>query len=217
MLVRERMSHPVIFIHPETSMQEALDLMRKEHIHRLPVVNKQGLLIGIITEADLDKASPSEATSLSIWEIRELVSKVKVEKIMTRDVVTVNDDTPIEEAARIMADGNFSGLPVMHANKLVGLITETDLFKIFIELFGGREAGVRITIEVPRAPGQIAKITKAIFEKGGDILAFGTFLGETSDTGQITIKVDGMKKEELVEAITPLVIRIQDVRESSPK
>jgi acetoin utilization protein AcuB len=217
MLVRERMSHPVIFIHPETSMQEALDIMRKEHIHRLPVVNKQGQLVGIITEADLDKASPSEATSLSVWEIRELVSKVKVEKIMTRDVVTIIDDTPIEEAARIMADGNFSGLPVLHDNKLVGLITETDLFKIFIELFGGRESGVRITVEVPRAPGQIAKIAKTIFDKGGDILAFGTFLGESSDTGQLTIKVDGIEKDKLVEAITPLVARVQDVRDTFSK
>jgi acetoin utilization protein AcuB len=217
MLVRERMSHPVIFIHPETSMQEALDIMRREHIHRLPVVNKQGLLVGIITEADLDKASPSEATSLSVWEIRELVSKVRVEKIMTRDVVTINDDTPIEEAARIMADGNFSGLPVMRESKLVGLITETDLFKIFIELFGGRESGVRITVEVPRAPGQIAKIARTIFEKGGDILAFGTFLGESSETGQLTIKVEGIAKEQLVSEITPLVTRVQDVRDTFAK
>jgi acetoin utilization protein AcuB len=214
MLVKERMSHPVIFIHPETSMQDALDLMRKENIHRLPVVNKQGQLVGIVTEADLDKASPSEATTLSVWEIRELVSKVKVEKIMTRDVVTVDDNTPIEEAARIMADGNFSGLPVMRASKLVGLITETDLFKIFIELFGGREHGVRMAVEVPRGPGQIAKIADVIFKNGGDILALGTFLGESSDTGQLTIKVDGINKDRLVEAITPLVIRIQDVRET---
>jgi len=217
MLVKERMSHPVIFIHPDTSMQEALDIMRKEHIHRLPVVDKHGQLVGIITEADLDKASPSGATTLSIWEIRELVSKVKVEKIMSRDVVTIIDDTPIEEAARIMSDGNFSGLPVMHGDKLVGLITETDLFKVFLELFAGREPGVRITVEVPRGPGQLAKLTKAIYEKGGDILALGTYLGESSDTGQVTIKVDGVKKDDLVQALSPLVIRIQDVRDRPSK
>lgn len=212
MLVRERMSHPVIFIHPDTSMQEALDIMRNEHVHRLPVVNKNGQLIGIVTEADLDKASPSVATTLSVWEIKELVSKVKVEKIMSKDVVTVAEDTPIEEAARIMADGNFSGLPVMRGPKLVGLITETDLFKVFLELFAGREAGVRITVEVPREPGQLAVLTKAIFDLGGDILALGTYLGESSDTGQVTIKVDGISKDDLVEALSPLVIRIQDVR-----
>jgi len=212
MLVRDRMSHPVIFIHPDTSMQEALDIMREEHVRRLPVVNKTGQLVGIVTEADLDKASPSVATTLSVWEIKELVSKVKVEKIMSRDVVTIKDDTPIEEAARIMADGNFSGLPVMQDDKLVGLITETDLFKVFLELFAGRESGVRITVEIPREPGQLAKLTKAVFELGGDILALGTYLGESSDTGKVTMKVDGIKKDDLVKALTPMVIRILDAR-----
>ncbi len=212
MLVRDRMSHPVIFIHPDTSMQEALDIMREEHVRRLPVVNKTGQLVGIVTEADLDKASPSVATTLSVWEIKELVSKVKVEKIMSRDVVTIKDDTPIEDAARIMADGNFSGLPVMQDDKLVGLITETDLFKVFLELFAGRESGVRITVEIPREPGQLAKLTKAVFELGGDILALGTYLGESSDTGKVTMKVDGIKKDDLVKALTPMVIRILDAR-----
>ena len=214
MLVRERMSHPVITIRPETTMQEALDLMRREHIHRLPVVDKRGILVGIVTDADLDKASPSEATTLSFWEIRELISKVKVEKIMARDVITIDEDTPIEDAARIMADRSISGLPVMHNDKLVGLITETDLFKIFLELFAARESGVRISVEVPRGPGQLTRLTKAIFDQGGDILSMGTYLGENSEIGQITFKVDGVKKDDLVKAVTPLVSRILDVRGS---
>jgi len=195
-------------------MQEALNLMRKEHIRRLPVVDRRGEMVGIVTEADLDKASPSEATSLSVWEIRELISKVKVERIMAREVVTIEDDTPIEEAARIMSDFGVSGLPVMQEEKLVGLITETDLFKIFLELFGGRDPGVRMVIEVPRGPGQLAKITQAILEKGGDIIALGTYLGETADTGTITFKVAGIEKDELVKAIEPLVLRVLDVRET---
>lgn len=213
MLVRERMSHPVITIHPEASMQDALKLMKAEHVRRLPVVDKRGLMVGIITEANLDKASPSEATSLSVWEIRELVSRVKVEKIMTREVISVEADTPIEEAARIMADCHISGLPVLHEEKLVGLITESDLFKIFLELFGARDPGVRLSIEVPKSPGQLANITQKIFELGGDILALGTFIGENSEVGQITIKVDGIQKDKLVEAIKPHVLRILDVRE----
>lgn len=212
MLVRERMSHPVITIHPEASMQDALKLMKAEHVRRLPVVDKRGLMVGIVTEANLDKASPSEATTLSVWEIRELVSRVKVEKIMTREVITVDADTPIEEAARVMADCHISGLPVMHEDKLVGLITETDLFKIFLELFGARDPGVRLSIEVPKAPGQLANITQKIYELGGDILALGTFIGENSEVGQITIKVDGVQKDKLVEAIKPHVLRILDVR-----
>ncbi len=214
MLVKERMSHPVITVYPETSMQEALNLMKKEHVRRLPVVNHRGELIGIVTETDLDRASPSEATTLSVWEIRELVSKVKVEKIMIHDVVTIEDTTPIEEAARIMSDSDISGLPVMRDGKLVGLITETDLFKVFLELFGARYPGVRLAVEVPRGPGQLAKLTHAILEKGGDIVALGTFLGESAETGTITLKVHGVDMKELVQAITPLVLRILDVRDT---
>jgi acetoin utilization protein AcuB len=189
--------------------------MRREHVRRLPVVNKRGQLVGIVTETDLAKASPSQATSLAIWEIRELVGKVKVEDIMTKEVVTISDDTAIEDAARVMTDSKISGLPVLHDGKLVGLITETDLFKVFLELFGARDAGVRITVEVPREPGQLAKLTRAIFELGGDIVALGTFLGETTDTGQITVKVDGVPLDTLVDAIIPNVTRIVDVRVSN--
>lgn len=217
MLIRERMSHPVITVNVKSSMKDALDKMRREHIRRLPVINKRGQVVGIVTETDLAKASPSEATTLSVYEVRELTSKVKVEEIMTADVVTVTEDTPIEEAARIMADCDISGLPVMRDGKLVGLITETDIFKIFLELFGARESGVRMTVEVPKAPGQLAKLTRAIFELGGDILALGTFMGELSETGQITVKVDGVPMEALVAAVRPLVIRIADVRESEKK
>jgi acetoin utilization protein AcuB len=217
MLVRERMSRPVISILPDTTMQEALDLMRKEHIRRLPVVDKRGYMVGIVTEADLDKASPSKATTLSVWEIRELVSKVRVEKIMTREVLTVDENTPIEEAARLMADNNISGLPVMDGDKLVGLITETDLFKIFLELFGARDAGVRLTLEVQRMPGQIAKIAQAVYEKGGDIVALGTYLGESADTGQIMLKVAGMEKDALIEVVHPFVLRILDSRTSEQR
>lgn len=212
MLVRERMSTPVITIYPDASMQEALNLMRKEHIRRLPVVDKRGHMVGIITSADLDKASPSEATTLSVWEIRELISRVRIEKIMSRDVISISDDTPIEEAARVMADSNVSGLPVLQGDKLVGLITETDLFKIFLEMFGARFPGVRMSVEVPRGPGSLAKITQEIFQMGGDIVSLGTSLGENSETGQITMKIDGIEKDRLIAAVTPHVLRVIDVR-----
>lgn len=214
MLVRERMSHPVITVRPDTTMQDALEIMRKDHIRRLPVVNKRGQIIGILSEKDVLKASPSEATTLSVWEARELLRKVKVEEIMTSEVVTVSDDTPLEEAARVMADCKVSGLPVLKDGRLVGLITETDLFKTFLELFGAREEGVRLTVLVPKGPGMLAKLTQAIFDLGGDIVALGAFEGDSSETGHITIKVQGIEKETLVNAVSPAVIRVVDVRES---
>ncbi len=214
MLVKERMRYPVITAYPETNLPEAMEIMQREHIRRLPIVNNRGQVVGIVSDSDLLKASPSEATTLSVWEARELTRKITMDEIMTREVITVSEDTPIEEAARIMADSKVSGLPVMREGKLVGIITETDLFKTFIELLGGREPGVRLTVYVPRGPGQLAKITSKIFEMGGDILALAISEGDSKETGQITLKVAGIPEARLVEAISPLVQRVVDVRET---
>lgn len=213
MLVNERMSHPVITVHPELSIQEALKRMREEHIRRFPVVDQRGRLVGIVSERDLLHAAPSDATSLSIWEVNYLVSKITVEKVMTRRVTTVAEDTPLEEAARIMADNKIGGLPVVHDGKLVGIITETDLFKIFLEMLGAREPGIRLAVLVPNVAGELAKLTRAIYNAGGNILALGTFLGESSQNREVTIKVAGVDSRSLISAVEPLVERIVDVRE----
>ena len=215
MLVKEHMRHPVITAYPETNLPDALDIMNQEHIRRLPIVNNRGQIVGIVSDSDLLKASPSNATTLSVWEARELTRKITMDTIMTRDVITVEEDTPIEEAARIMADRKISGLPVMREGKLVGIITETDLFKVFIELFGGREPGVRLTVYVPRGPGQIVRLTSRILELGGDIIALATSEGDTKETGQITLKVAHIPEEQLVRSISHLVLRVVDVRETA--
>ena len=214
MLVKERMSYPVITIHPDTPIHEALNLMRLEKIRRFPVVDKRGRLIGIVSERDLLHASPSDATSLSIWEVNYLLSKLKVEKVMTKQVITVSEDTPLEESARIMADNKIGGLPVIRNGKIVGIITETDLFKIFLELLGARDPGVRMALLVPNVPGELAELTQAIFGVGGNILALGTFLGESSENREVTLKVDGVEKQKLIEAVQPFVERVIDVRGS---
>ncbi len=215
MLVGERMSRPVITVHPETPMQEALNLMRNEKIRRLPVVDKSGRLVGIVTEKDLLHASPSSATSLSVWELNYLLSKITVDEVMTREVVTVTEDTPIEEAARLMVDNHAGGLPVMRGEEVVGIITETDLFKIFLELLGAREAGVRISALVRNVPGELARLTRAVYEAGGNILALGTFLGESTQNREMTLKVEGVPKEALQKAVEPVVVRVLDVRETT--
>ncbi len=134
MQVRERMTQPVITALPETPLQEALNLMREKGIRRLPVVDGKGRLRGIVSDRDLLHASPSDATTLSIWELNYLLSKVTLKDLMTRDVVTVNGDTPVEEAAHLMVEKKIGGLPVMEGDNVVGIITETDLFKVLVEL-----------------------------------------------------------------------------------
>jgi len=214
MLVGERMTHPVITIRPKMPIHDALNLMKKEHIRRLPVVDKKGNLVAMVSESDLLHASPSDATSLSIYELNYLLSKITISHIMSTDVITVDKETPIEEAARIMADNKIGGLPVVLNKKVVGIITETDLFRVFLEMLGAREPGVRIAALVPNTPGELAKLTKAIFDEGGNIIALGTFQGQSSENREITLKVSGINSEVLKKTIEPYIEQIIDVRES---
>ena len=213
MLVRERMSHPVITIQPEIPILQAHGLMRKEHIRRLPVIDKSKRLVGIVSEKDLLHAEPSDATSLNVWEVHYLLSKITVKEVMTRDVITVAEDTPLEEAARIMADNKIGGLPVLRNTRVIGIITETDLFMIFLEMLGARERGIRLTVLVPNSPEGLVQLAKAIFDIGGNILSLGTFLGESCDNREVTMKVAGISTHALKEAIEPFVERIVDIHE----
>jgi acetoin utilization protein AcuB len=216
MLVGERMSTPVLTIGPEIPIHEALQTMRENGIRRLPVVDDGGKFVGLVSEKDLLNASPSGATSLSVWELNYLLSKIKIGDIMIKDVITISQDTPLEEAARIMADNKIGSLPVVENGDVIGIITETDLFKIFLEILGARHAGVRVTALVPDVPGELAALTSALRDAGGNIIALGTFLGESAQTRTITIKVEGIELQSLKAAIEPVVERIIDIREIKP-
>ena len=211
MLVGERMTYPVVTIPPTTPITEALELMRKEKIRRTPVV-KGGKLVGIVSDKDLLNASPSAATTLSIWEMNYLLSKITVEDVMTKEVLTVSPDTAIEEAARIMADNKIGGLPVTKDGKVTGIITETDIFKLFLELMGAREYGVRVTALIPEKQGELADLTKAISETGANIIAFGQFAGEDPSNREVTFKVTDVDEAQVKAAIQPFVQQIKDIR-----
>ena len=212
MLVGERMTHPVITVREDVPIMDAYELMKNEKIRQLPVVDQKGGLVGILSEREILHASPSQATSLSVWEVNYLMSKVTVDEIMTSEVITVDVDTPLEEAARILAENKLGGLPVMRDGRLAGIVTETDLFKVFLELFGAHEPGIRMTVLVPNQPGELSKLTAAIFKAGGNVLALGTSRGEDTSTEEVTFKVEGVKQTELKEAVKPHVKKIIDVR-----
>jgi acetoin utilization protein AcuB len=188
-------------------------MFRAEHIRRAPVM-KDAKLVGIVSERDLLNASPSTATTLSVWELHYLIGKVKVKDVMSKKVITVDKDTPIEEAARIMADRKIGGLPVVSGGKVVGMITETDLFKVFLELMGARQKAIRVTATVADRPGELARITKAISGSGGDFIAFGMFAGPDAESRVVTFKVQGMKKEKIKEVLEPVVLKFWDIRQS---
>jgi len=211
MLIGERMSHPVIFIQIDMPIIDALNLLRRENIRRAPVI-KDGDLIGIVSDHDLLNASPSQATSLSIWEMNYLLSKITVADVMTKEVITVDVNTPIEQAARIMADNKIGGLPVTREGKIVGVITETDIFKLFLELMGARDSGVRVTALVLDTPGTLAKLSQAITDNGGNFVAFGIFAGDDTTNREVTFKVGGIDETKIGTIIEPFVESIKDIR-----
>lgn len=213
MFVGERMSRPVISVTPDAPINEVLAMFKKEHIRRAPVMNK-GKMVGIVSERDLLNASPSTATTLSVWEMNYLISKVKIKNVMSKKVITVTRDTPIEEAARIMADKKIGGMPVVDGDRVVGMITETDLFKIFLELMGARDKGIRVTAAIEDKPGELAKVSKAIAEAGGNFISFGFFSGEDASTKILTFKVEGIKKDDLRKVLSGVIKKFWDIRQT---
>lgn len=213
MLVADRMSKPAITVRQDTGVEEALRLMHSEDIRRLPVVDRHGKMVGIVSELDLLKVSPSPATSLSVYEIPYLLARIKMKDIMTEDVITVTEDTTLEEAARVMADNKIGGLPVMRDGKVVGIITETDLFKTFLEMLGARQEGVRLSMFVPDEKGQLAKITGKISEMGVSIVALSTIMGEDPSEYLVTVRVEEDADEDaLVAAMEGLGLKMEDSR-----
>jgi acetoin utilization protein AcuB len=214
MLVQDFMTKKPVTIPPDMSVSDALQLMREKKVHRLPVLNARGTLVGIVAEGDLLYASPSPATSLNVWEIHTLLAKLKVDKVMTRKVITIQEEIPIEEAARIMVENKIGGLPVMRGKTLAGIITESDLFKVFISLLGGRRHGVRLSATISGKKGTFSKITRAIAEAGGDIVGLG--FNEVSIEPEVwvmTVKVQELSRTKLMNTLRPVVKSILDVRE----
>ncbi len=214
MLVKERMTSPAMTVTPDTSFQDALKLMRDHKFRRIPVVDHEGKLIGIVSERDLLHASPSPATSLSVWEVNYLLWKLKVADIMTHHVITIDQDAPIEDAANLMVTRKIGGLPVVdHAGKVVGVITETDIFKAFAEMLGSGEKGLRLTIKVPSGGGTLARLSQAIYEQGGLIISVGSLDKESSKERELIIKVRGVTKDKIVSVLEALGDHVVDARE----
>jgi acetoin utilization protein AcuB len=213
MKVSKIMTHNPITVRPSTPITDAQALIRKEKIHRLPVLDDSNRLVGIVAEKDILYASPSPASTLSVYEMSALLGKLTVEKVMTKKVISVEEDTLIEDAARIMADNDIGGLPVMRKDKIVGIVTESDIFKLLIELFGTRKKGVRATLLIPEKRGEIAQMASAIADAGGNIISIGTFLGEDPTNAICTLKLEGIGKDDLPSVVEPYVEEILDIRE----
>ncbi|WP_406678533.1 CBS and ACT domain-containing protein [Moorella sp. ACPs] len=169
MFVRDHMSPNPITVTRDTSVLDALELMKKHKIRRLPVV-QDGRLVGLVTERDILRVSPSPASTLSAFEVNYLVAKMTVKDAMIKRPITVPPDMTIEEAALLMREHKIDNLLVMEKEKLVGIITQTDLFEALIKLFGLRRPGVRVTLEVEDRIGVLANIARRVADAGINII-----------------------------------------------
>lgn len=134
MQVRDYMSTPPVTVTKQTGVQQALRTMRTHRIRRLPVVDDAETLVGIVSERDLLYASPSPATTLSVWELNYLLAKLEVGEVMTRHVISTTPDASLRSTARLMLGNKIGGLPVVDSqNRVVGIITESDIFRAFLD------------------------------------------------------------------------------------
>ncbi|MFO7295972.1 MAG: CBS and ACT domain-containing protein [Caldicoprobacter sp.] len=195
MFVKNRMTTNPFTISPDQTVPDAQELMMKHGIRRLPVV-KDGKLVGVVTKEDIERYSPSKATSLSMGEIIYLLSKTKIKQIMTKDVVTISPNALLEEAATLMRDQKVGFLPVVDGDKLVGIITESDIFDAFIELLGFREKGTRLTIEASDEPGILARLTGIFAQYGANITRVAVFRG-ADGTSSVVVGINSFNTADI--------------------
>ncbi len=212
MIVASVMKKNPVFIRPDMSINDVKELMIKEKVGKLPVLDKSNRLVGIFTKKDLLKAGPSGATSLDMFEISYLLSKLKVEKVMSRDVFSVQSSEVVEEAARIMADKDIGCLPVLKDDLLVGILTKNDLFSAFVDMFAGRYDGVRITFLMEEKPGMLVRAAAGVAELGGNILSFITCDGDDMSNKRCTMKVTGVDRDQMRRILEVAGAKIEDIR-----
>lgn len=211
MIVKDVMKKNVISVEPECTVPEAKELMNKNNISKLPVI-KGGKLVGIITKNDLLQAGPSLATTLDMYEISYLLSKLNVKKIMTQKVITCAPDDVVEDAARTMVEKQIGCLPVVKNGVVVGIITENDLFRLFTDMFSGAEKGVRATLVLDDTPGLLAKISEKIAEEKGNIISAVTSDLSTKSKRLLTLKVADITLAKVKKIFADFQIEVADIR-----
>jgi len=220
MLVRNWMSQNIVTIDINDSMMDATRKLKKHNIRMLPVM-KKGKLVGIVTDRDLKRASASDATTLDIHELLYLLAQIKVKEIMTRDPVTVPFDYTIGETAELLLDKKISGVPVVkHDGQLMGIITESDIFRAVISLTGLKKKGIQFAFELEDRPGSIKEVGDVIRKYGGRMASIlSSYDRVTEGYRKVYIRMYGIDryslnrlKDELKEKAT--LLYMVDLREN---
>lgn len=195
MSIKDFMSTEVITVSPQTPIFDAVDLMKQHQIHRLPVV-EGGKLVGLITEGVIQGAMPSKATSLSVYEVNYLLNKTNVKDIMIKQVETIGPDALLEDGIVKMRANNIGVLPVVEADKVIGIITNNDIFDAFLKITGYYAGGTRVTLAIEKDDrGILANITKVLAKEGFSILTI--VVNRESDKTIVEIQVESKEPKQV--------------------
>lgn len=218
MFVKDYMTRHPVMIDPGVSMVEAQGIMAESRFRHLPVVEKGKRLAGLITRQRL-RVSPTDLGSLNVWEITRFLSDLRVEDVMVkrRDVITIDPDAPIEEAAQLMVVNEIGCLPVLEDDVVVGIVTQADMLIQLTTLLGFDTPGTRATMRVPDRQGEAAKVTGAIAEQGWGIWVIGSVPApKHPGYWDVVVKVRGVSKDELAAVLKQIPEQeLVDIRETT--
>ncbi len=195
--MREKIQKNPVTINPDASFYEARNLVHEKGVRHLPVVDKNNMLVGIVTDRDIRQAAPSDATLLSVQELNYLLGKLKVSSFMTpKDkLITITPDTLIEEAVQLMHDHKIGSLPVLEGGKLYGIFTETDALDHLVDIFGLKQKGTRLTLALEDKPGTMLGILEVFKKHNINIISIITpsFMVEGKRIAAIRIRTEEYK------------------------
>ena len=199
MLVANWMTRNVHTLTPDRSMMKASKLMKDNSVSCLPIVDEDGKLVGIVSDRDIKDASPSKATTLDMHELYYLLSEVKIKDIMTKKVITIREDETVEKAATLMLENHFGSLPVVdESGRVIGIMTDTDVFKVLVEISGVYEGGTQVCLEVPTATGSLAPVLAFLKDHNARIMNIMTHnVPENEGVKNVYIRIRDMDKPEL--------------------
>ncbi len=213
MLVKEAMTPNPVTIELTATLPQIVEVMRERNIRRVPVMQGDKLM-GIISDHDVMATMPSPATTLSRWEMNTLLEKVTAKEIMTAPVYVASPQCPIEEVARIMLQRKFGAMPVLDdEDHLVGIVTESDIFRMFVDMLSGEEPGLRFELRVERHRGVLSNLARIVNDNGGGIIAIATLNEPDKKYKRVLVKEEGADPERVREALEEEDIEVLDVRE----
>jgi len=213
MYIKDRMTKDPYTIQVNASISALMALMREKGLKKIPVLDGERV-VGIVTDRDVERVSPSKATTLSVFEINYLLSKSTVRDAMTKDVLTVLPDAHIEDAAVLMRDERISALLVVDENKkLVGIVTESDLFDALIDMLGARFKGTRLLIRIANRPGMLSKLGAVISESGTNISHLAMVVADDDSDAEMLLRTDSKDVSQLEQAIKNAGFEILNIAE----